>query len=161
MAKSTRQQLVALGLWKGRGRLSTLRKACHAGGLDGGLSVDLRAHPDEVVGPLTFAMGGPAARLKVLDSKGSRPTELTVLAGELTERWELEDVRGLVHNLNDLFRGELGVRAVLVLGDWEDMLQLWCVPRPALEVLRAQRLLDDVENLVDLTPREAPEEERW
>lgn len=151
MASALRRALVTLGLWRGKGRLTTLRRACHAGALDGGLSVDLRAHPDEVLGPLTHAMGGQATQLKVLDSKGVRPAELTVALGELTERWELEDVRGLVHNLNDLFRAQPSVRAVAVLGDWEDMLQLWCVPKPALEKLLALRCLDDAENLATLT----------
>lgn len=130
-----------------RGPVKNLLRACHGGRLVGGLSVSLRALPDEVVGALTHAMGGEAKRFKVLDVRVGTPMVMEVLWGELHEKWELENVEGLVHNLNDLFRSDAGVKVVAVLGEWEDMLQLWCLSREALGALLSARLLDDARNL--------------
>ena len=44
----------------------------------------------------------------------------------------MEDAAALVHNLNDLLREDPHGRAVAVLGEWEDMLQLWCLPKRQL-----------------------------
>jgi hypothetical protein len=133
-------RLKELGLLKGRGEQRTLLALCHAGRLVGGLSISLRATPDEVVGPLSHAMGGVAMKLKVLDVRGTRPMELQVefpsTNGPRVERWELDDVRGLVHNLNDLYRDEPTVKQVRVLGEWEDMLQLWCLSAVDAEQVR-------------------------
>lgn len=115
-----------------------LLRLCDAGLLQGGLSVALGVRPDELVGPLTLAMGGAARTLKVVDVR-ERPTfELHVLVGELTERWEVEDLAALVHNLNDLYREALEVRAVAILGEWADALQLLCVEKRALPRLLRQ-----------------------
>jgi hypothetical protein len=115
-----------------------LLRLCDAGLLHGGLSVALGVRPDELVGPLTLAMGGPARHLKIVDVR-ERPTlELHVLVGERTERWELEDMAALVHNLNDLYRESEQVRAVAVLGEWADALQLLCVEKRALPRLLRQ-----------------------
>jgi hypothetical protein len=35
----------------------------------------------------------------------------------------------------------------VVLGEWDDMVQLWAVPRPALRELLADGLLDDARNV--------------
>jgi hypothetical protein len=44
----------------------------------------------------------------------------------------VEDLYALVHNLNDLYRDAADTARIAVLGEWEDALQLWCVPRSAL-----------------------------
>jgi hypothetical protein len=115
-----------------------LLRLCEAGLLHGGLSVALGVRPDELVGALTLAMGGAARTFKVVDVR-ERPTlELHVLVGERTERWEVEDLAALVHNLNDLYRESQQVRAVAVLGEWADALQLLCVEKRALPRLLRQ-----------------------
>ena len=115
-----------------------LLRLCDAGLLHGGLSVALGVRPDELVGPLTLAMGGAARGFKVVDVR-ERPTlELHVLVGERTERWEVEDLAALVHNLNDLYRESQQVRAIAVLGEWADALQLVCVEKRALPRLLRQ-----------------------
>jgi hypothetical protein len=115
-----------------------LLRLCDAGLLHGGLSVALGVRPDELVGPLTLAMGGAARGFKIVDVR-ERPTlELHVLVGERTERWEVEDLAALVHNLNDLYRESQQVRAVAVLGEWADALQLLCVEKRALPRLLRQ-----------------------
>lgn len=126
-----RKQLQALKLLTGRGTQGSLLGLCHAGRLVGGLSVSLRATPDEVLGALTHAMGGVASKLKITDVRSGPPMQLEVefptAEGKKVERWEVEDTRNLVHNLNDLYRDEPTVKQARVLGEWEDMLQLWCV----------------------------------
>jgi len=173
-------RLKALGLVQGRGRQPTLLKLCHAGRLVGGLSVDLRVTPDEVIGAVTYAMGGLAQKLKVVDVRGQRPMQLEVAfelppdvlreeAGprRVTEKWDVEDVPGLVHNLNDLYRSVPATRLVVVLGDWADMSQLWAVPRPALRALLEEGLLAEARNLpalracLDGPDGPAPEADPW
>ncbi len=116
----------------------SLLRLCDAGALIGGLSVALDVRPDELVGPLTQAMGGAARGFKLVDVRERRTLELHVLVGESTERWEVEDLSALVHNLNDLYREAPQVRAVAVLGEWADALQLWCVEKRALSRLLRQ-----------------------
>jgi hypothetical protein len=144
------EALRQLGVLSGRGAQRTLLQLCHAGRLRGGLSVALGALPDEVIGALTHAMGGAAARLRVCDVRTSSPMVIEVQAGEVREKWELEDVNALVHNLNDLYREDPGVRVVAVLGEWQDMTQLWSLERPLLRQLLDARLLDESPNLVML-----------
>jgi hypothetical protein len=114
----------------------SLLRLCEAGLLTGGLSVALGVGADELVGPLTQAMGGAARRLRVTDvredPRARGVLQLEVLAAERTEKWEVEDLYALVHNLNDLYRDAADVARVAVLGEWEDALQLWCVPRALL-----------------------------
>ncbi|MBF5045845.1 hypothetical protein FGE12_25775 [Aggregicoccus sp. 17bor-14] len=110
----------------------SLLRLCDGGQLVGGLSVSLGVRPDELVGPLTLAMGGAARGLRVLDVRERPVLELQVMAGTLTERWEVEDLYALVHNLNDLYRDAADTARIAVLSEWEDALQLWCVPRTAL-----------------------------
>lgn len=110
----------------------SLLRLCDAGLLQGGLSVALDVRADELVGPLTQAMGGAARGFKLVDVR-ERPTlELHVLVGELTERWEVEDLSAFIHNLNDLYRGAPDVRAIAVLGEWADSLQVLCVDKRSL-----------------------------
>ncbi len=151
-----------LGLLVGAGKAPKgLLALVHAGRVVGGLSISLRATPDEVFGSLVQALGGAATRLRLLDVRTGQPPVLEVQWGELREKWEVEDVAGLVHNLNDLFRDERDVRLGLVLGEWEDMLEVLCVPKALAPKLFASRLLDGARNASAvrrlLEPRDAPE----
>jgi hypothetical protein len=137
--------LSSLKLLTRRGPVKHLLRACHSGRLVGGLSISLRALPDEVVGGLTHAMG--AAGFRVLDVRTGTPMVMEVAWREVHEKWEVEHVEGLVHNLNDLFRDEPTVKVVAVLGEWEDMLQLWCLSREVLGPLLEGRVLDEARNL--------------
>jgi len=119
----------------------------------GGLSLSLRATPDEVVGSLTHLMGGAANKLKVLDVRSGPPLVLEVAFREVHEKWEVDGVEGLIHNLGDLFVDELDVKALVVLGEWEDMLQVWALRPEVLEVLLSTQLLDDARNLATLRER--------
>jgi hypothetical protein len=116
----------------------SLLRLCDEGLLAGGLTVAYDVRPDELVGPLTAAMGGAARRFKLVDVREKPVLELHILAGDVTERWEVEDLAALVHNLNDLYRTAADVRAVAVLGEWHDALQLLCVDKRALPRLLRQ-----------------------
>ncbi|HVG62764.1 MAG TPA: hypothetical protein VNA24_29630 [Hyalangium sp.] len=116
----------------------SLLRLCDAGLLHGGLSVALDVRPDELVGPLTQAMGGAARGFKLVDVRERKTLELHVLVGDTTERWEVEDLSALVHNLNDLYRDEPDVRAVAILGEWADALQLLCLEKRSLPRLLRQ-----------------------
>jgi hypothetical protein len=116
----------------------SLLRLCDAGLLEGGLAVAFGVRPDELVGPLTTAMGGAARRFKVVDVRERPVLELHVLAGDISERWEVEDLSALVHHLNSLYRDAPDVRAVAELGEWEDALQLWCVDKRTLRRLLRQ-----------------------
>ncbi|HYO73556.1 MAG TPA: hypothetical protein VEU33_46570, partial [Archangium sp.] len=117
----------------------SLLRLCDAGLLEGGLTVAFGVRPDELVGPLTLAMGGAARRFKLVDVRERPVLELHILAGEVSERWEVEDLWALVHNLNDLYRDTQDVRAIAVLGEWNDALQLLCVDKRALPRLLRER----------------------
>ena len=134
----------------------SLLRLCEAGLLRGGLSVALGVRPDELVGPLTQAMGGAARGFKLVDVRERPALELHVLAGDITERWEVEGLSGLVHNLNDLYRQAQDVRAIAVLGEWADALQLLCVEKRALPRLLRQSFFAPVNarELTRLTERE-------
>jgi hypothetical protein len=116
----------------------SLLRLCDAGLLHGGLSVALGVRPDELVGPLTQAMGGAARGFKLVDVRERKTLELHVLVGDSTERWEVEDLSALVHNLNDLYRDAADVRAVAILGEWADALQLLCTDKRSLPRLLRQ-----------------------
>ncbi len=136
--------LRARGLLSGRAGKSDLLRFCHHGQLLGGLSVSLKATPDEVVGPLTHLLGGAAKKLKVLDVRvrEGEPMELQVeyaLPEAHAERWAVEDVPGLLHNLNDLYAHQADVAAGVLLGEFDDMWQLWAVPKSLLPELIRQR----------------------
>lgn len=106
-----------------------LLRECHEGRLEGGLSLSLRATPDELIGPLTYAMGGAARKLRVLDVRVGQPMVMEISCGDTLERWELEDVPALITNLNSLFDDDAGVKRLTVLGEWEDALQVQATPR--------------------------------
>lgn len=133
-----RARLRELGLLAPGAKEKTLLALCHAQRLRGGISVSLRATPDEVLGQLGAALGGPAAKLRLEEVKGTGPFELHVRCAHGLERWEVDDVPALVCNLNSLFSNASTVRACAVLGEWEDMLQLWCLDRLRLLTLLAE-----------------------
>ena len=116
-------------------RLLTL---CDARALDGGLSVALDVRPDELMGPLCMTIGGGARKVRVLDVREGPPMEVRISHGATEEPWELEDLYALVHNLNDLLRDDPTARVVAVLGEWQDSLQLWCLPKAKLPLLFAE-----------------------
>ena len=130
-----------------------LLRLCAEGALEGGLSVALDVRPDELFGALAAAAGGPARRLKVLDVR-DRPEPRMVVSrgpGAAPETWEVPDVRALVERLNALAAEDGGpqARLVAVLGEWEDALQLWCLPRSAVRALLRERGFQP-ENLAEL-----------
>ncbi len=152
-----RRRLSSLGLLTGQGAVRSLLEACHDGRLKGGLSVSLRALPDELVGPLTLALGGSARLLKVLDVRTGPPMVLEVQWRDVHEKWEVDGLEALIHNLNDLLAPEADVAAAVVLGEWEDMLQVWCVPKAVLIRLLDSGLLAEARNqamLERLLPRD-------
>lgn len=150
-----------LRLVKGRGALPrSLLAACHGARLDGALSISLRATPDEVMGPLLHALGGAARRVKLLDVRTTVPPVLEIAFDALHEKWEVEDVAGLVHNLNDLLRDVPDTRLLVVLGEWQDMLQVWALGREPLRALLAGRALDDARNASTLRRLLEPRDER-
>ena len=108
---------------------------CDAGALDGSLSVALDLRPDELIGPLCERIGGGARLLKVLDVREDPEVALIVDAGSGEEVWEVREPRDLVERCNEEFRSDVEARAVAVLGEWEDSLQLWCIPKRALSSL--------------------------
>jgi hypothetical protein len=108
---------------------------CDAGALDGALSVALDLRPDELIGPLCERIGGSARLLKVLDVREDPEVSLIVDAGHGEESWEVREPRDLVERCNEEFREDAEARAVAVLGEWEDSLQLWCIPKRALSSL--------------------------
>jgi len=142
-------RLKALGQLKGRPakKRRSLLQLCHAGRLKGGLSVALGVTPDEAFSPLCHAMGLGALRL--MDVRGTTQLDVRLTHGTV-EKWEVEGVEGLVHNLNDLTREVPGALPCAVLGEWEDMLQLWCAPKDVLAAALNERWLD-ARNLSTLT----------
>jgi hypothetical protein len=115
----------------------SLPRLCAEGLLAGGLSVALDVRPDELFGALAEAVGGPAKRLKVLDVR-DRPSPRMVVTGgppAAAETWEVPDLPSLVERLNQRVAGHPDARPCAVLGEWDDALQLWCLPRTALRAL--------------------------
>ncbi len=112
-----------------------LTALCDAGVLEGGLCIALDLRPDELIGPLCERIGGRARLLKVLDVRDDPEVALIVDAGRGEESWEVRDPRDLVERCNEEFRDDAEACAVAVLGEWEDSLQLWCIPKRALSSL--------------------------
>lgn len=160
MANAVAEYLRKRGVLHGRAGKGDVLRWCHKGQLDGGLSVSLRATPDEAFGGLVKLLG---ARLKLIDVrvKPGEPMELQVEyplgEGQKAERWAVEDVPGLVHNLNDLFRADQAVKAGVVLGEFDDMWQLWAVEKTLLRELLDQRWFEP-RNRRSL---EGPREDDW
>jgi hypothetical protein len=110
-------------------------RMCSQRALVGGLSIALDVRPDELLGTLCAALGGVARELKIRDVRDGPPLELRVAFREVEERWELEDLYVFVENVNDLFREEPSVRACALLGEWDDMLHVWCLEKQKLPAL--------------------------
>jgi hypothetical protein len=138
-------RLKALGQLKGRAgkKARSLLQLCDAGKLRGGLSVALDVTPDEAFAPLIHAM--ELEGLKLLDVRrgegGATRLDVRLHDGSV-EKWEVQGVEGLVHNLNDLCRLQPEANPCAVLGEWEDMLQLWCAPREVFAAAYSERWLD-------------------
>jgi hypothetical protein len=113
----------------------SLPALCDQGLLEGGLSIALDLRPDELVGPLCERIGGSARNLKVLDVRDEPQVSLVLDAGNGEEVWEVREARDLIERCNDEFRLDPLARAIAVLGEWEDMLQLWCIPKSVLSSL--------------------------
>jgi hypothetical protein len=134
-------RLKELGQLKGRAskKARSLLQLCHAGKLRGGLSVALDVTPDEAFSPLAHAM--ELHGLKILDVRGRSQLDVRLHDGSV-EKWEVDGVTGLVHNLNDLCRLQPEALPCAVLGEWDDMLQLWCAPRDVFIAAANERWLD-------------------
>ncbi len=109
---------------------------CEAGALVGGFSLSLRARPDEVLAPLVDVMFGPNV-VRVLDVSTGLPQRMEVALPRGMAKWKLADVRGLIDVLNKEAKKIPDARVGLVLGEWENMLQVWCVTQD-----QAAELLD-------------------
>ena len=138
MPNAVAEYLRKRGLLHGRAGKGDPLRWCHKGQLTFGLSVSLRATPDEAFGSVVTLLG---AKVKLVDVRvrAGEPMELQVeypLGEERkVEKWAVEDVPGLVHNLNDLCRGSAEVKAGVVLGEFDDMWQLWAVGKLQLSEL--------------------------
>ncbi len=100
------------------------------------MSIAIDVKIDEAFGPLLEAIGGPAPMLKVEDITGD-PAVFTVLTGGKKHAWEIDSLAALLDTLNRGFGKDPSVKALVDLGEWEDMLQVWAVPKSALQTLRA------------------------
>jgi hypothetical protein len=122
---------------------------CASGLLRGGLQVALDVRPDELVGPLCQRLGGEALRLRILEVRTS-PAELWVRLFEKEARWPVPDVPALLRALNLAYRRVPTVRAVALLGTWEEAWQLWCLEKDVLGRLLTEGLLE-AENSKELS----------
>jgi hypothetical protein len=146
--ESPLERLRALGLVNGEEALpASALEACEQGRLVGGLSISLRATADELVGPLTHAMGGAARDLKVLDVLGPSPLRLELSWRGSLKTWVVDDVEHLITRLDDFFGDEDDVKPLVILGEWEDQLQVWALRWDLLEVLLSTQLLASARNI--------------
>ena len=119
-------------LQKERPPQEPLRTLCHHGFLLGGLSIALDVKIDEALGPLLEAIGGPARTLRVLDIQGQ---VFSVKIGAVRHEWEIDGLESLIDTLNRGFSRSPEVKALVLLGEWEDMLQTWALPKPVVTAL--------------------------
>lgn len=121
---------------------SSLLRLCDAGALEGGLSVALDVRPDELFGPLCARLGGGAKALRVTDVREGPPFCLEVTLGAAAagrvERWEVAGIEALIDRLGEALAPDPKARAVALLGEHNDMWQLWCVAKSDLFALRAE-----------------------
>jgi hypothetical protein len=111
-----------------------LLEICNASLLESGLTVALDVRPDELIGPLTATAGGGARLLKVTEVR-ERPSEMIVSLGSTECRWSIDGLGTLVDHFNDLFEADRSVKAVAILGERDDALQLWCIEKNVLPEL--------------------------
>ena len=115
----------------------SLLALCNAGILEGSLSVALDVRPDELIGPLAIAIGNAGLELKVIDTRDEPRPEITVRLRSFEKTWAVANLEALVTHLNELFQAEPAAKAVAILGEYEDALQLWAVDKALLaELLR-------------------------
>lgn len=123
MSTTLLSTLRELKLVTGKGKEKTLLQLCDAGRLVGGMSFSLRVTPDEAIGPLALALG---VRVKVLDVREAPLRLLVSLGGK--EQWlTASDLPQLVDALNEALRAQAGRKVAALLGEHEDMWQLWCL----------------------------------
>jgi hypothetical protein len=122
-----------------RGESTLLLRLCAAEALVGAISVDADVRPDELIGPLVCLIDGSARELRVLDSLDSAVPELIISYRGRIWEWKVSALSDLVNELNRLFQEDPPARAIAVLGEWDDMLQLWCVPKEALSLLLREK----------------------
>ena len=109
-----------------------LRTLCHHGYLVGGLSIELDVKIDEALGPLLETMGGAALTIRVLDIRGK---VFSVRLEDKQHEWEIDGLESLVETLNRGFAAWPDVKALVLLGEWEDMLQVWALAKPVVSQL--------------------------
>ena len=97
-----------------------------------GLSIALDVKIDEALGPLLELMGGAAHQLRVLDIRGK---VFSVKLGQLQHEWEIDGLEALIDTLNRGFAASADVKALVLLGEWEDMIQVWAVAKPVVKQL--------------------------
>jgi|GEM_PF-396646 len=112
-----------------------LLRLCARETLVGGISVDFRVRPDELIGPLLSLISGSARELRVLDSLSLPIPELIVSYRGQAHRWQVVGLKDLIRELNALFREDPLAGAIAILGEWDDMLQLWCLGKSQLSSL--------------------------
>jgi hypothetical protein len=140
------RRVAALGLLKPGAPLACpagladadLLQLCNAGLLDGGLTVALDVQPDELIGPLATTAGGRARLLKVIEVR-EKPAEMVLSLTGSEHRWTISGLVQLVDQFNALFESDASVKAVVVLGDWEEALQLWSLRKVLLPKLLLER----------------------
>ena len=129
--ESWKQTLERLKLLRGAVPDEPLRTLCHHDLLVGGLSIALDVKIDEALGPLLEAMGGSAPNIRVLDIRGT-PAVFSVRIGKVAHEWEIDSLDALIDTLDRAFASDSTARRLVLLGEWDDMLQVWAVPDAAL-----------------------------
>ena len=90
------------------------------------MSIALDVKIDEALGPLLEVMGGPARVIRVLDIQG---LVFSVRIGKQQHEWEIDGLESLIDTLNRAFAASAEVNALVLLGEWEDMIQVWALPK--------------------------------
>jgi hypothetical protein len=132
------ETLERLQLIRGSPPEEPLRVLCHHDYLVGGMSISLDVKPDEALGQLLLTVGGPAPGLRVLDVVGPRPWIFSVKLADQRHEWEVDGLEALIDTLNIAYAPNPDVKALVQLGEWEDMLQVWALPKPTVSKLLAE-----------------------
>ena len=90
------------------------------------MSIALDVKIDEALGPLLEVMGGPARTIRVLDIQGQ---VFSVRIGQQQHEWEIDGLESLIDTLNRAFADSAEVNALVLLGEWEDMIHVWALPK--------------------------------
>ena len=93
------------------------------------MSIALDVKIDEALGPLLEVIGGLARMIRVLDIQGP---VFSVRIGQQQHEWEIDGLESLIDTLNRAFADSAEVNALVLLGEWEDMIQVWAVGKPSL-----------------------------